>query len=204
MNDFFDRQNELFERAVNGDSMAREQMIIDNIHVANQVAYTLMAGKTMTDEEREDELQTAHLILVETIDAMINKGVMYNIKYLRSNLNNRLMSYYRKEKYGIDNNSMNKDESKKARLLQIKNTYSIDSDDFDSCISDGRDLEGSILTSVYIDDLLSILSDDERLLIDLLIYQQLTQQEIANVLGIKQCTVSVKYKSIINKLRNYI
>lgn len=202
MSNFFDVQNDLFKRAVNGDSSARDQMVVDNMHVAEQVAYALMAGESMTVQEREDELQAAYVILIETIDDMIRKGVMYNVKYLRQNLKNKLMSYYRKEKYGIDNNSMNKDEEKKARLLQVKNTYSIDSDDFDLYMPDGRDVEGSIIDRVFVEELLSTLNDEERAIIDMMFYQRLTQQEVAKRLGIKQCTVSVKYKSILNKLRN--
>ena len=202
MSNFFEVQNALFKRAVNGDTSARDQMVVDNMHVAEQVAYSLMTGKSMTNAEREDELQAAYLILIESIDDMIRKGVMYNVKYLRQALSNRLMSYYRRETYGIDNNSMHKDESKRERLLRVRNTYSIDSDDFDDSLSDGRDVEGSVIDKVYIDGLLSSLSDEERAIIDMKFFQCLTQQEIAERLGIKQCTVSAKCKSILSKLRN--
>ena len=49
---FFEIQNKLFKRAIAGDDSAREQMILDNMHVARQVAYSLMTGKSMTDEEK--------------------------------------------------------------------------------------------------------------------------------------------------------
>ena len=51
---FFEIQNKLFKRAIAGDDSAREQMILDNMHVARQVAYSLMTGKSMTDEEKEE------------------------------------------------------------------------------------------------------------------------------------------------------
>ena len=200
MDDFFDKENALFMRAVEGDSDARDQLILDNLHVASQVAYDLMRGQMMTDEEKEDELQEANLILMQTIDAMIKNGKMYNVNYLRINLKNKLISYYRKYKYGVYDNSY-KDDTKKDELLRFKNAVSID-DDLCYNVPYDYDMEECIANEIMVDELLKILTDEEKTIIKLMFYQRLNQGEIAARLGIKQCTVSVKYKSILKKLKN--
>ena len=183
MNDFFDNENALFMRAVEGDSDAREQLILDNLHVASQVAYDLMRGQIMTDEEKEDELQEANLILMQTIDAMIKNGKMYNVNYLRINLKNKLISYYRKYKYGVYDNSY-KDDAKKDDLLRFKNAVSID-DDLCYNVPYDYDMEECIANKIMVDELLKILTDEEKTIIKLMFYHRLNQGEIAARLGIK-------------------
>lgn len=195
-----DKQNELFRRAVNGDSSAREQMIIDNMAIARHVACSLISGSGMSYDDGEDEIQAAYLIMVETIDKMIAAGYMYNVKYLTTCLSNGLKSYYRKEKYGVDNNSMTKDEKQKERLLRVRNPHSIDSDLLDGYVSDKNELD-VVVDNIYVNELLSNLNESERELVDLMFYHGLTQKEIAKRLGVKQNTISVRYHSILSKLR---
>lgn len=200
MDNFFDKENALFMRAVKGDLSARDQLILDNLHVAKQVAYDMMRGKVMTDEEKEDELQEANAILIQTIDAMIKNGKMYNVNYLRINIKNKLISYYRKDKYGVYDNSY-KDDAKKDELLRFKNALSID-DDLCYNVPYDYDMEECAANKMMVDELLKTLNDEEKQIIKLMFYHRLNQGEIAARLGIKQCTVSVKYKSILKKLRN--
>lgn len=195
------KQNELFQRAVKGDSCAREQMILDNMAIAQHVACSLISGSGMSYDDGEDELQAAYVILIETIDKMIAAGRMYNIKYLILCLSNGLKSYYRKEKYGVDNNSMHKDELQRERLLRVRNPTPIDSELLEGYVSDKNELD-VIIDKIYVNELLSCLTESERELVDLMFYQGLTQKEIAKRLGIKQNTVSVRYHSILSKLRH--
>ena len=192
----FEKQNELIARARNGDLRAREDLVRDNMFVAKQEAYKLMKDKYMTNEEREDEVQQAYLYLTIAIDNMIKGDKGYNVQYLRTIIRNRLISWHRTEKYGVDNSSI-KDEQKREQLRNIKRCESID----DYEIESNENFENDVINKMMVEQLMEKLTEEEQEIIRLMFYEQLKQDEIGKRLGIKQCTVSVKYKNIIKKLR---
>ena len=198
-----ERQNELFLRAVGGDGSAREQMICDNMPLARSIACSFLSGSGLSYSDGEDVVQFAYVTLIESLDKMIAAGHMYNVKYLTNCLSNRLKSYYRKEKFGIDNNSVIKDDNQRERLLRIKQTYTLEDKILEEYASDSCEVD-AVVDKVCLEELLSTLTDEERELIQLLYYEGLTQQEVARRLGIKQNTVSVKCSAIFRRLHELI
>lgn len=221
MSDFFDRQNELFNRAVSGDAAAREQLILDNMDIAKQVAFSLMRGKPIRDDDKVDELQAAYELLVLGIDNMLSRGEMYNVKYLRNFLKLRLISYHRKMMYGIDDGKLHR--RNKDAMFNVCNPVQLVShhefNESNTIIFDGRDVDidigcnlGEDFSTYYnmsedvenrivVEGLLAHLNADEREVIELIFYKGLTQCEIGERLGISQGMVSIKYNNAMKKMK---
>lgn len=169
------------EAAIAGDAYAREKLILHHVFVTKQIVYELIKGRRLNQEDIEDELSDAYIILIECIDYMICRKYQYNIEYIRKYIRSKIISSFRKKKYGINND---------ANL-----------DDFEEFLSDSKDKIKSIENLVLLESLTDCLDDDEKNLLYMRYFEGLNQEEIASRLGIKQCTVSVKIKAIIEKIR---
>lgn len=201
MSDFFEKQDELFKRAKNGDTTAREQMILDNIPVVQQTIYNIMKGKKMTNEDKEDEMQQGYLLAIEAIDKMLEGEIGYNVAYLKKYIQCRITDWYNKTRYGSytkESQFENKEEFAKKRNA-IANM--VDIDDVKHKIEDENDIEKKVMDKMIVEQLLDKLNEDEREIIQLMFYNGYTQKEIAEIKGVSQGEISKRYNKIKLKLR---
>lgn len=201
MSDFYDKQNELFERAKKGDKTAREQMIIDNIPVVQQTIYTILKGKKITPEDKEDEMQQGYLLAIEAIDKMLEGDKGYNVAYLKKHIQCRITDWYNKTKYGSytkESQFENKEEFARRRSAIANMT---DIDDIKHQIEDENDIEKQVSDKIMVEQLLDKLDEEEREIIVMMFYNGYTQTEIAEIKGVSQGEISKRYNKIKRKLR---
>ena len=96
-----------------------------------------------------------------------------------------------------------KNDDVRSRCMNVKKTLSIYDDKVVNGIESDSNGIDDILDEVYLKEVISTLSDTEQKIIKLIVYNNLTQNEVGEILGMKQNTVSVKYRAILNKLKQY-
>ncbi len=101
---------------------------------------------------------------------------------------------------------LEKEESEITNAIQSSNQImSLDYNEelnLHEIIPDTRD--SNINDKIMIDDSFKVLTDEEKQIIDYRYYQDYTQQETANILGISQVKVSRREKTATNKMYQYL
>lgn len=168
---------------VEGSTSAREHVILANQELVRYVIKSL--GLNAFDE---DLFQIGCIGLIKAVDSFdFEKNIKFATYAVRV-IRNEILMTLRKKRVPIS-----------FSLDDIKTLDNGEEVSYGEIISDGKDFEGTVVESLYMQSFLHGLNERDRKIICQYIMEHKKQNEIASELGISQAWISRLLKSIRNK-----
>jgi len=193
----FDEEKKYIEQLINGDKDARNKLIEHNLRLVAFVVKKIIG----TGYDYHELINIGTIGLIKGIDTYKTDKNVKLATYASKCITNEILMFIRKEKkhntYLITNNDcLYFDGSVEKRLENI----------IENTISSECNIEEEYINSEFKNILINViymLNEHERKSLIYYIYFELSQQEIANKLGISQAQVSRMLKKVFNKIKPY-
>lgn len=194
-----DEETKLFKKYADGDSEARQKLILHNLRLVSHIVRKYYSASTVQD----DLLSIGSIGLIKAIDSFdVEKGARF-ATYSAKCIQNEILMYFRSQK-------------KLSAEVSINETIDTDRDGNPLTYGDivstedniAEDIDFKIKYTQAFDYINRRLSDREK---KIMVYRYglngnkpLTQREVATALGISRSYVSRIEKSILSDMRSYI
>lgn len=180
---------EYFKKYKDGNLEARDKLIIHNLKLVFYVVYKTYSTSSIDSEEL---ISIGIIGLIKAVDTFdINKGFQF-ISYAKKCINNEILLFMRKEK-------------KKGKTVSLDEYIFFEDFKVSDMIYSEEDLASDYEekeTLEEIRNLISSLSEENKLIYDLYYNKGLSQKDIATMLNISQSGISLRMKRLLRYLEN--